>query len=73
MRTSKPIATISYNSADFLKLRLNDLIKSKKICDWMFIQHTAEADEKKDHIHLWIKPNTLLDTMDLQEHFLELI
>lgn len=47
MRTSKPIATISYNSADFLKLRLNDLIKSKKICDWMFIQHTAEADEKK--------------------------
>lgn len=37
----------------------------------MFINHFAEEDEKKNHIHLWIKPNTLLDTMDLQKHFTE--
>lgn len=72
MRTSKPIASISYNSPEFLKYKLNELIKAKKISDWMFIFHTAEEDEKKDHIHLWIKPNTLIDTMDLQEFFMEI-
>lgn len=72
MRTSKPIATISYNSQEFLVAKLEELVKNHKISDWMFINHFAEADEKKDHIHLWIKPNTLLDTMDLQKHFLEL-
>ena len=38
----------------------------------MYIEHYKEADEKKNHIHLWLKPNTLLDTMDLQKHFAEL-
>lgn len=36
------------------------------------MKHKREEDERKDHIHLWIKPNTLIDTMDLQKHFLEL-
>ena len=72
MRTSKPIATISYNSSDYLLLKLKELIKAKKISDYVFIKHKAEVDEKKDHIHLWLKPNTLLDTMDLQNHFKEL-
>ena len=71
MRTSKPIATISYNSETYLRDKLNELIKSHKISDYMFIKHKAESDERKDHIHLWIKPNTLLDTMDLQKHFTE--
>lgn len=72
MRTSKPISTISYNSREFLQARLDELIQSKRICDYMYIQHEREEDEKKQHIHLWIKPNTLIDTMDLQRHFLEL-
>lgn len=72
MRTSKPIATISYNSIDFLRYQLGELIKAHKICDYMLIKHQAEADEKKDHIHLWIKPNTLLDTMDLQKFLTEI-
>ena len=72
MRTSKPIATISYNSQEFLVHQLELLIKNHKISDYIFINHFAEADEKKNHIHLWIKPNTLLDTMDLQKHFTEL-
>lgn len=72
MRTSKPISTISYNSQEFLIHQLNELMKNHKICDWMFINHFAEADEKKNHIHLWLKPNTLLDTMDLQQFFTEL-
>lgn len=71
MRTSKPISTISYNSQDFLKSRLQELYRNHKISDWIFIRHTAEEDEKKDHIHLWIKPNTLIDTMDLQNFLRE--
>lgn len=72
MRTSKPIATISYNSQEFLVRQLESLIRNHKISDYIFINHFAEADEKKNHIHLWIRPNTLLDTMDLQKHFTEL-
>ena len=71
MRTSKPIATISYNSQEFLLHQLDELVKNHKICDYMFIFHKAEKDEKKDHVHLWLKPNTLIDTMDLQKHFTE--
>lgn len=72
MRTSKPIATISYNTQEFLVNQLDALIRNHKISDYMFINHFAESDERKNHIHLWIKPNTLLDTMDLQKHFTEL-
>lgn len=71
MRTSKPISTISYNSQDYLVHKLNELVKAHKVSDWIFINHFAEEDERKDHIHLWIKPNTMLDTMDLQKHFME--
>lgn len=71
MRTSKPIATISYNSPEFLFQRLGELVKNHKISDWMFIHHEAEKDEAKDHFHLYLEPNTLLDTMDLQEFFQE--
>lgn len=72
MRTSKPIATISYNTQEFLVQKLEELIKSHKISDYVFINHFAEEDEKKNHIHLWIKPNKLLDTMDVQKYLMEL-
>ena len=71
MRTSKPIATISYNSQDFLVHQLEELIKNHKVSDYLFINHFAEEDEKKNHIHLWIKPNKLLDTMDVQKYLTE--
>lgn len=72
MRTSKPIATISYNTEPFLLNKLQELIRNHKISDYMYIKHFPEEDERKEHIHLWLKPNTLLDTMDLQEFFREL-
>lgn len=72
MRTSKPIATISYNTQEFLVHKLEELIANKKISDYMFINHFAEEDERKNHIHLWIKPNRLLDTMDIQRFLMEL-
>ena len=71
MRTSKPIATISYNSQEWLVDRLDELVRNRKISDWMFINHYAEEDERKNHIHLWIKPNKLIDTMWLQTFLME--
>lgn len=71
MRTAKPVATISYNTPDYLKLKLEELIRNRKISDYMFIQHQPEQDEKKEHIHLYIVPNTLIDTMDIQDFLKE--
>lgn len=72
MRTSKPIATISYNTEEFLKARLEELHKNHTIDDYIYIHHDAEEDEKKDHFHVWVSPNKLLDTMVLQDYFNEL-
>lgn len=71
MQTSKPISTISYNSQEYLIARLEELIQAHTISDYMFINHFAEADEKKNHIHLYIEPNKKIDTMSLQEFFNE--
>ena len=67
MRTSKMISTISYNSIPFLKLKLDSLIKEHKIVFYMFIKHLPEEDELKEHIHLFIEPNTTIDTMSIQD------
>ena len=72
MRTSKTISTISYNSKEFLEFKLMELVDLGFISDWFFIQHKKEEDETKDHIHLWLKPNRLLDTLDLQKQFVEI-
>ena len=72
MRTSKPISTISYNTQEFLLHQLDEMIKNHIISDYMYINHFAEEDERKDHIHLWMKPNKLLDTMDIQKYLLEI-
>lgn len=71
MRTSKPISTISYNSDAFLTQKLEEMVKAHTISDWMFIHHIAEADEAKDHTHLWIKPNKLVDSMAIQDYLRE--
>ena len=72
MNTSKPIATISYNSEPFLISVLNSLYSLHIISDYMYIVHEPEEDEKKRHIHLFLKPNTKVDTIELQERFKEL-
>lgn len=66
MRTKKDCSTISYNSPEFLKKKLDILLAQHIISDYMFIKHIKEKDENKDHIHLFLRPNTLVDTMDLQ-------
>lgn len=76
MATSKPISSISYNTDSFLIDRLTALSKSEVISFWSFIHHKAEKglDEVpgKDHIHLFVMPNKLVDLMKFQKEFTEI-
>ena len=72
MKTRKPISTISYNTIDYLIMVLDQLYSDHVISYWQLIQHKAENDERKDHIHLFLVPNGQLDTMDLQLRFREI-
>lgn len=73
MRTTKPIATISFNTPDFLELKLNELQKAGRLSFWAFITHKPEDDEggNKEHIHLYVEPSKMLQTDDLKREFLE--
>ncbi len=71
MRTSKPFSTISYNSENFLKVKLNELIKNRVLDFWVFIEHAPEEDEKKAHKHLYLIPNGILQTDVLKEYLAE--
>lgn len=64
MATSKPISTISYNTAEFLEEKLNEWLVHHKIQAWQYITHIGE-DGDKDHHHVRIEPNCRLDPMDL--------
>lgn len=72
MRTKKPISTVSYNTEKFFRTKCEELLKNHVISDYMYIKHHAESDEKKDHIHAWMMPNRIIDTMDLQDFFKEI-
>lgn len=73
MRTTKPIATISFNTPDFLKLKLNELLKAGRLSFWAFIVHKPEDDEggKKVHCHLYVEPSKMLQTDDLKAELKE--
>lgn len=73
MRTAKSISTISFNTPDFLKLKLRELTSAGRISFWSFIVHHPEDDEggKKEHIHLFIEPSKMLQTDDLKQDFAE--
>ena len=57
MTTIKALSTISYNSEDFLKGKLNELCANGYIDFWYYIKHIGEYDKAsdttdKDHIHV---------------------
>lgn len=72
MKTSKPFSTISYNSCEFLQLKLDDLINRRKIAFYGFIEHLPEEDEKKRHKHLYVVPNGQINTDEILDYLLEL-
>lgn len=73
MRTTKPISTISFNSANFLELKLNELLKAGRISFWAFIPHLPEDDEagNKEHHHVYIEPAKMLQTDDIRAELRE--
>lgn len=73
MKTTKPISSISWNSRNYLVDRLEELRKAHLIAFWVLVKHTAEEDEKKDHIHFYVEPNRSVDTELLREKFIELV
>ena len=71
MLTSVHLSNISYNSEDFLKRVLNEKLHKHQISFWCYIKHQKEEEENKDHIHLFFIPDTRLDTVNLDEDFVE--
>lgn len=73
VRTTKPISTISYNSPDYLALKLEELRKAKIVSFWAFIHHLPEDDEagNKNHSHVYIELSKIVQTDDLKEQFKE--
>lgn len=71
MKTSKPFSTISYNTVEYLKAQLDDLVQRKVLYFYAFFFHYAEEDEKKEHIHLLLRPNGQCDTDKVLEYLAE--
>lgn len=73
MRTTKPIATISFNTPEYLALKLQELQDAKRISFWAFIVHSPEDDEggKKSHAHVYVEPSKMLQTDDLRDSLKE--
>ena len=69
MKTTKPIATISFNTEEYLRLKLDELIRSQIITFYAYIPHLKEEDENKDHIHVFLQPNKPVDLLELRNFF----
>lgn len=69
MRTTKPIATISFNTPAYLAQKLEELRKAKILSFWAFMPHKPEDDEagRKEHCHVYVEPSKMLQTDDLRE------
>ena len=68
--TALPMSTISYNSQEFLLLKLDELHQSGKLDDFRAIKHFGE-DGDKDHFHVIVFPSKRLDFVKVTEVFRE--
>lgn len=71
MQTTKLISTVSFNTPNFLKGKLNSLVASAVLEYAHWVIHEPEEDETKQHIHVVMKPNRRLDTSALGKEFVE--
>lgn len=69
--TKKPLSSISFNSADFLKYNLDELYKNNCISLYCYIRHYPEEDTKKQHYHLFLQPVKPIDPLALRKLFIE--
>ena len=70
--TKSPISTISYNTVEFLKEKLEGYIDAHIIQGYMFIKHKGE-DGDKDHIHVLVIPNKKVDPMYMRADLKEFV
>lgn len=71
MKTSKAFSTISYNSSDFLRVKLEELVQRRVLAFFAFVYHYKEDDERKDHIHVVMFPNGQYQTDSLSDYLAE--
>ena len=72
MKTSKPFSTISWNSFDYLKNKLDALIERDIFSFYTFIKHYPEDDQEKEHFHILIIPNGQYQTDQLKPYLNEI-
>lgn len=69
--TKLPQSTISFNTPEFLKGKLDTLVTDGKIQSYIYILHNAEEDTKKNHIHLLVVPSSTLNPVTFRKQFIE--
>ena len=53
MRVTKPVSSISYNTDNFLRMTLDNLLRLGYISYYEFIRHNGDTDTEKPHFHLY--------------------
>lgn len=71
MKTRRAVSTVCYNTDSFLIAQLNRWIDEGTICFWVAIKHKGEADDKKDHWNIYIKPDKYIETSNLLNDLIE--
>lgn len=72
MQTTRIISNISYNTMPYFKETIDALL-DRGVIDWAYwIQHKADEDDEKEHIHFVLKPSRRIDTTALRNEFNEL-
>lgn len=68
------MSTISFNTPEFLKLKLTELEKAGILSFWAFIRHKPEDDEagKKLHQHVYMEPSKMVQTDNIRAELREL-
>lgn len=71
MKTRRTVSNISYNTPEFFRQKVTELV-SRRVIDWCYwIQHQPDTDETKEHIHFVLHPSGNTDTFDLRHEFME--
>ena len=69
MKTSKEISFITWSDVLFVRKKSDELLNKGFISYYHFIEHKAEKDETKDHIHWFAVPEGQIETKQIIEFF----
>lgn len=71
MASKLPLSVISYNSIPFAKDALTEMRNEGYIMDYYIFPHLADRDDRKDHRHILVIPNGLIDWSDFRNRMQE--